>query len=359
MRAILRGRRPNVRKLAEARDARRLVAALGYRDPVVDSHDRVYDLGTPVRRDAALALASLPDADGVDIGEALVKALGDSSEEVRQAVAAALGARRDQKAVPALGYVALSWDDPRYVAARAAAARALVALSGPDSVQTFTKLALQNPGQWEHAREIIADMVAQGGDETAAGARAVAVDALQGDDEIAERAVDVLVLLGAQSVEPLLDVLGRGSVSPSIVRGLGDLGDMRASPALIEFLTSADSSMRRAAAEALGEIADPSTAESLLAATADHDHQVRGAALQALHKLGPVAPALTAVNHEHADGDDVSAEPRHPVAPPPTTQSSPTPPPAYQVGPPQTTAANGSQESNGRRRPSGRSWFRR
>ena len=68
-------RRPNVRKATRRGDAKRLVRALVYYDRLSDSQGRLYDLGAGVRRDAALALASVADTGEVDIGAALIGAL--------------------------------------------------------------------------------------------------------------------------------------------------------------------------------------------------------------------------------------------------------------------------------------------
>ena len=124
-------RRPNVRRLARRGKTRRLVRALTYRDFVTDRFGRMYDLGASTRRDAALALGSVPDTDDVDAGSALIESLRDSSAEVRRAASTALGARHETRAARALAEAGLSSRDPRYEHARAAAVEALFRLSGP------------------------------------------------------------------------------------------------------------------------------------------------------------------------------------------------------------------------------------
>jgi HEAT repeat protein len=133
-------------------------------------------------------------------------------------------------------------------------------------------------------------------------ARRVALDTssamCNGDADGAFRAADVLVWLGAESVEPLIVVLAesRHVRLPAIV-ALGYLGDLRASGPLVEHLSDGDAAVRAAAATALGEIADPSVSRALLPLTVDSDPGVRAAALAVLQRLGP----LTAI--DSAEGE--------------------------------------------------------
>ncbi len=285
-------RRPRVRELARKCDSKRLVAALGYRDHVTDSLDRVYDLGAGVRRDAALALAAMPGTDDLDVGAALIRSLADSSGEVRRAAAHSLGARRERRAVPALARAALAWDEPRYGPARAAAEDALVELADDATAETLIVMAVHadvlDAGR---VREVLARLLAAGGQDRARSATDAALLALStGEGAVCERAAEILVWLGSQSVEPLMNISGQPGVArlPAI-RALGELRDLRAAESLSQLLRDSDPDVRHAAAEALAGISDPRVAKSLLDATTDSEFRVREAALEAVQRLGPMA----------------------------------------------------------------------
>jgi HEAT repeat protein len=312
---MLRRRRPKIRRLARKNDAKRLVRALDYHDQLSDNRGRVYDLGAGVRRDAATALTSVADTGDVDIGIALIRALGDTSGEVRRAAASALGARREGRAAAALAEAALTWPVPRYEAARLAAADALTDLSGPESAEQLVRVVIEQPADIALARELVTRMLAKGGDETARSACATAVAALSTVDRAkAERAVEVVSWLGQIAVEPLLAALdGAQAARVPVIQALGRLGDLSASGGLVRQLSDVDADVRAAAAAALGQIADPSSAQALVAASSDPDQLVRAAALEAIHRLGPfvttpeASGAATAPPGGVAQADDGAA----------------------------------------------------
>ena len=284
-------RRPKVAKLARKNDVKRLVRALDYRDHVVDRYGRVYDLGTHIRRDAALAL-SVADANGIDVGPPLAKSLADSAGEVRRAAAAALGARREARAAPVLLEAALTWEEPQYAGARDAAMEALIKMSSPETAIVAVHYVVQRRLDPSRVENVIRRMAARGGEQTARQACDAAAAVLaRGDREEATRAADILTWLRPHSVEPLLMVLSEnGYARLAAITALGRTGDLRASESLVALLRDDDDpDIRRAAATALGEIADPATTQPLLSSRGDPDHSVRAATLEALQKLGPLA----------------------------------------------------------------------
>jgi HEAT repeat protein len=286
---MLPRRRPNVHKLVERQDTEGLVKALGYRDHIIDRHDRVYDLGAQVRRDAALALASAPGANGVDPGAALIRLLGDRASAVRSAAATALSARRDQRATAALIEAALTWDDPRYEIARATAVDALIELDRAGSAAAFvTKLLEMTEGR-PGAREILARIIDDGDDAARAAANVATAALSSGDPRLAERAAIVLTWLGPHGVGALIQALERQSAARMhAIRALGALRDVRATPPLVALLGDPDPHIREAVATALGELSDPRAAQPLVAAMEDSDQRVRQAALEATQKLRPL-----------------------------------------------------------------------
>ena len=208
-------RRPNVRKLAAKGDAKRLVQALGYHDQLGDSYGRLYDLGVGVRRDAALALTSVADMGEVDVGAALIEALGDSSGEVRRAAASALGARREGRAAAALAEAALTWQDPRYEGARVAAADALIDLSGPESAEQLVRVLIDGSVNTVRGRRLLTRMLEASGEETALGTRAAAAGGLSTEDgTTAERAADGALLAREDRRRAPCGGAGRGAGRP-------------------------------------------------------------------------------------------------------------------------------------------------
>ena len=301
-------RRPNVPRLASKGNAKRLVRALGYHDQVSDTEGRLYDLGAGVRRDAAVALASVADSGDVDIGAALIAALGDASGEVRRAAASALGARRDERATAPLADAVLTWHDRRYEAARRAAADALIDLSGPESAAELVRMVIDRAPDPTLARELVAGMVGHGGPETARSACAIAAAELSADDHaIAARAAEVLSWVGPIAVEPLMAALDDPSAARiAAIQALGHLGELRPTDALSTLLSDDDADVRAAAAAALGQIANPAAAQALIGASNDPDQAVRSAALEAIRRLGPLATAVEPSGADAASPSNVA-----------------------------------------------------
>lgn len=93
-----------------------------------------------------------------------------------------------------------------------------------------------------------------------------------------------------RALAPLLAVLADANrdVRWAAIEALGDLGDRRAVPALVEYLKRPEAYRwgKRLAASALGAIGDPAALEPLLGLLADEDPFVRRAAAMALLRLG-------------------------------------------------------------------------
>jgi HEAT repeat protein len=287
-------RRPRVEKAIRKNDVKRLLRALHYYDAIADSRGRLIDLAEPVRASAARGLAQIETSDGSAVESALIGALGDHGARVRAEAAHALAVRGARSSVQALASAAVEWNG-QYEAARDAALAALADLSGRDEiprvVQVLTERAL-SPG---HAGEILAGIIASKSEDTRAVAGMAAATVLtEGTmDEIA-RAVEMLLVLGASSVEPLLTIAWEDQAAKRhAIPILARLGDRRAVPPLCGALDDQDVSVRRAAADALGELADPSAVPALRTAVGDDDYLVRKAALAGLHQLGPIAESAS------------------------------------------------------------------
>lgn len=110
------------------------------------------------------------------------------------------------------------------------------------------------------------------------------------NDEVRRFAVRALIRLNRQAVEPLLAYLptasDRGTVAA--VRALGDIGDVRALPAL---LARADGPARQDVLHALGKLKDPRAEAVLIEGLRDADWRSRMNAAMALGALGGPAAA--------------------------------------------------------------------
>jgi HEAT repeat protein len=336
-----RGRPPNVEKLAQKADAKRLVRTLEWSDPTTDRDGRMVDLGAEVRAAAAAALAGI---DSPLAHDGLLRAMRDPDDDVRVAAVRGLRERGDPAAVEPLAIAVMSWVGPERARSRSEALDALAALGPPDLL-----------------RRIAADLTERSADQAAADAAAVgrlAVAAEGGaagasvDELLAElrdgpdpgRARMLLVWRGAESVEPLVDALDDTGAQREAALALGSLRDSRAVEPLSELLrSSGDPAVRRAAAWALGEIRDPAAVGTLLAATGDRDYEVRTEAIAAFDRLGNAAvafatsamvrPALedgAGAPAEIAAGEEAEPEPVAAAEPaaPPAAATPPAAPPA-------------------------------
>jgi HEAT repeat protein len=110
---------------------------------------------------------------------------------------------------------------------------------------------------------------------------------LHPDLDVRGRAALALTELGEKSVEPLIRVLER--VSPEdwhwIAAILGQVGDKRAIPVLLEGLRSPEDSIRSSAARALSRIHSPVIVDAILSALKDPSGYVRSGAAMALGYL--------------------------------------------------------------------------
>ena len=245
-----------------------------------------------MQRDAALVLALTANTElgAVDVGAALIRSLYDPSAEVRRAVGTALANRGDRRAVPALAEAALRWTSPRYEPARRAAIEALAAMHEPETAERCVTTLVERCDDMDRALAVLARLVSNGNAEARPSALTAATVALwRRTGDPAERAAEVMVWLGPDSVDPLIDLLERRGPHLPAIRALGKLRDLRATDALTPFLSNHSPEVRLTAAIALGEMTDLRARAPLLEASTDPDHRVREAAIAALQKLGPVA----------------------------------------------------------------------
>jgi HEAT repeat protein len=126
------------------------------------------------------------------------------------------------------------------------------------------------------------------------------IDVYFGEDQIIGAKIeDVLAEVNNPEAFPLLIELVKKQSNPFIIRscaahGLGNIGDPRAIPVLVEALNDENPFVRSQVAEALGNIRDASAIPVLIRILKDEDSKVREMAAGALGKIGDesAAPAL-------------------------------------------------------------------
>ena len=140
---------------------------------------------------------------------------------------------------------------------------------------------------WRVRKTSVEALVSFGGPDVTAGL----VRRLSAEDNAGARnsAIEALVHLGAQAVEPLLPVLTTSDpdVRKFAVDVLGDIRDGRGAPGLIERLQDSDENVRVAAAEALGKVRDRRAVDALIACLSATDQGwLDYAAAEALGEIG-------------------------------------------------------------------------
>ncbi len=221
--------------------------------------------------------------------------------------------RTREEALRVLGVILRDQED----APRRWARRALVE-QGDRAVPTLMAALYAGGGTAEQAiialhqigpqtSEFVRMLLAEGGARAAAAealakAGGVGIEALLRACYNAEGGLRVAAMnnLGQQRVKAAVDACLfnlqpiAGSEKGAAISALGLIGERRAVPYLIPFLT--DPGHRRGAATSLGLIGDPRAVEPLLATLTETEREYREAAILALRRIG--APALPALVRE-------------------------------------------------------------
>jgi HEAT repeat protein len=232
-----------------------------------------------VRESAARELGKLG---GPAAADALLLALGDPINDVRNAAA---GALKDlNEPLGGLIHTSLSGSGREWEA-RAAGARE--ELAGRRDPRTLAPVARALGAYDMKVRVAAANTLAVLGDR---GAVEPLIRALSGEyNAVREAAALALARLGdARAVEPLIRALGDGydPARAAAAAGLGELRDRRAVEPLVRALDDWHYSVRIGAASSLGKLGDARAVEPLVRAVGDRHAGVREAAVQALSKVG-------------------------------------------------------------------------
>ncbi len=260
-------------------------------------------------------------------GDVLIRVLADPDDEVRVLAASYLGTLGVRAAVPAL--LALTGKDTpsalrlqsirslgligdvRATAplvelvergdadARVEAADALAYLKDPASIEPLLRVAgdTVSPARRAAIAALRGPLRASKDAAVRARARAVLGKLLDGNDAaLALDAVDTLAALNdADSFAAILPLAGQGrrELRRAALGVLGNFGDARALPVLLEALADEDDGVRGAAAWSLGKLGDGRAVPALLKAARDRGFVTQVNAAGALARLGaPVAGKL-------------------------------------------------------------------
>ena len=243
--------------------AARLIKALDHYDPAI-------------RAGAARVIGRLKVTEG---GDALIKAVNDSNADVRYAAMRALGAIRNQRAVPALTEQLAFYKKGE---GAWSALNALAKIASPASVQVF-KDRLQDKDAY--IRRAATEGLGRAGDTAS-------IETLEKntttDDAAMVRLATAFALqkLGRNYAARIIDLMVPPKVMVQGQEYLLELGPVMV-PTIIPRLQDPDPGLREALADVLGMIGDATTLPALEAAAKDRDASVASAAKRAVARLRP------------------------------------------------------------------------
>jgi HEAT repeat protein len=279
------------------KDARGLARAAHYAEIVEGVQGEVMDLGTPIRREALMALAelTLPAPPDLEILEAIFAATRDSDEDVAMAAVDALFAASEHEAAQEalIRAAAASLTLAGHDRARSRALDGIPSF-GPGAAGLLVREMLGREGDGgltEQDRLDVLQILEATTGETVANVHSLNVltEALSSPRRVVRTRVDqAFRWFGGEALDHLLAALHDPSTRPQAASALGAAGHVDAVPALCDALLDQAPEVRREAAHALGQIKTPRAVEALLRATDDGEYSVRVEAIEALDGLGTV-----------------------------------------------------------------------
>lgn len=288
-------RRPNIARLARRGKVEKLIGALSYRD-VLTTRRRQFDLGAPVRAEAARALGEIGDPSAIRPLTEVVMA--DRDPRVRTLAVLALDGSTDLDVLTALVNGVCTWHEPVYQAARDTAVAHIRHI--PVGVAPELARALigrtHSRGLDEDEKWVVREVIAPDEQKRQTCASMLVRWLGSDDDAIAQRAADAIVELAPCGTNVLLEALSESSLSARAAEVVARRRDRQALEPLTHLLRADSPATRKAAAAALGELRDPLAAEALIAASNDADGEVRMAAAEAIDKLGAFAVIASVSN---------------------------------------------------------------
>lgn len=254
----------------------------------------------------------------------LLKALGDSSADVRRLAASELGFYRDPGTLPSLRQL-LQDPEPAVREAAVTAVRRCAdpsvvpdlepLIKDPDSRVRYRAAVTLETFHWSPRtiEEAAYHVVALGRPDQALGhgERALPALLLALGSSIGYKRQEVLHVLSQISspdaLKAIIGVLQRDpdvQVRTTAVEALGEISDPQTVPFLLGALKDKESPVRASAAEALARIGEPGCLEPLIQRIHDDSLEVRTAAVQNLgrfHDLRALAPLTACLTHPEVE----------------------------------------------------------
>jgi HEAT repeat protein len=255
-------------------------AVLKFRPEAVEPLIRALEHNDPqVRELTAKLLGEIKDTRAV---EPLIAALGDTEGAVRGEAAKSLGRIGDSRAVQPL---ITAFDVEEDVTVRVELVWALGWLGDPRAVEPLAE-CLSNNKEDREVRDVAARALGLIPDERVIG---YLFNACTDSDEVVRKTAESAIgHLGANAVEPLAKLLSDNAQwkRKMAAWALGRIRDPEAVKPLVGALKDKEKDVRRAALVALAGIGGVGTVEPLIAALKDKDHYVRRSAVKALGRIG-------------------------------------------------------------------------
>jgi HEAT repeat protein len=282
-----RRRTPNIQALFDQEDVQALSEAVRFQDRRRDHQGHADDRGSPVRREAVLALGRL----GVEAGNgAVAAALEDPVDSVRTAAVEVLSERGEVTELSK----ALHWLPGGRGTSRRLAAQAVLEQRTPESAGIAAAALVRAPGEGplsDADNDFIHALAEPAGRRKPVnGVVRELLSALADEREaVADRAEELLVKLAPASTRAVVRELRTGASPERAIAVLSGIGDSTAVLGLIEGLERDNVDLRIQAAAALGWLRHLDAVEPLLRATRDQHPDVRAEATQALDRMGTAA----------------------------------------------------------------------
>jgi HEAT repeat protein len=243
-------------------DATRLIAALDHDDAAI-------------RAGAARVVGRLQVKSA---GDKLIKALNDSSPQVRYSAMRALGEIREERAIGALT------DQLKYYSKGEGAWSALDALARIGHASSVPLFKSRLSDKDEYLRRAAAEGLGRTGDTTEIAT--LQTGATTDPSPMARAAMTfAMQRLGQNYLPRLVDVLTSARLTLQIQEYLLELGEGIV-PDLLPRLKEPTPEIRAGVAEILGALGDASTVPALEPLTKDTDRTVAGAATEAIARIG-------------------------------------------------------------------------
>ncbi len=243
----------------------------------------------------------------VDIGKPatphLINSIDHPNPRVREDIIETLGRIKDPEA---LEVIISTLDDPGWEVRRNAV-KALGLIKGEEAVNPLIQ-ALDDEN-----KKVRTNALASLGKIGDIRAQKFFIESFKGKNKQTHKIVTkALIKIGPSSVDSLIGFLkdSEDEVRGRAAEALGEIGDIKATPFLVELLKDDISDVRIKAADALGQLKDSAAIGPLVEARNDDDYEVAEVAIWALRDMGDEAlqPLLRILKEDNVDARKMAAQ---------------------------------------------------